>query len=85
MAMKFSERLQAGIAHISSDCASDALADFDPDDAGCSEEELLAETALDASRLKMWGYEDADAEVKALVEQYGYEAVLQEATKWVYG
>lgn len=83
MKIEFSARLKAGIQQVSSDCASDALEGFDAEETGCSEAALLAETALDASRLTTWGYPDADEEVRKLVDAHGYGAVLKEAEKHV--
>lgn len=85
MKIEFSERLKAGIAHVAQDCAGDLSADFSEEEAGCSFEIVLAETALDASRLTMWGYPDADQEASALVKQHGYDAVLKAAAELVYG
>lgn len=83
MRIEFSARLKAGIQQVSSDCASDALEGFDADSAGCSEATLMAETAIDASRLTIWGYADADDEVHKLIAEHGYDAVLKEAEKHV--
>ena len=83
MTVKFTNRLIAGIRHVSSDCASDALADYDEEEWGCSEAAIMAETALDADRLVTWGYPEAYADMRELVEKHGYPAVLAEAEKHV--
>lgn len=80
----FSDKLRSAIVTVAQDCAPDALADFDPDEAGCSEEILLAETALDASRLVIWGFPAEHEEMQRLVAQHGYPAVLEAAARVVY-
>lgn len=83
--IEFSARLKQGIAAVAGDCASDLDADFSEEEAGCTFEEVLAETAIDASRLTMWGFPDADAEVQDLIGKHGYAAVLAQVEKHVYG
>lgn len=82
---ELSTRLKQGIAAVARDCASDLEAGFDEEDAGCTFEEALAETAIDAGRLTMWGFPDAQEEVLDLIHKFGYEKVLAEVQKHIYG
>lgn len=78
--IKFSDRLVAGIAHVSGDCASEM--ELAPDE-DVPLSVILAETAIDAGRLMFWGYEDAQSEVEELIKRHGYDAVLREAARHV--
>lgn len=45
--------------------------------------EIIAETCLDGGRMTMYGYHDADADFKRLVEVHGYDLVLKAAAEIV--
>lgn len=73
--IEFSDKLKRGIGHVNQDVVYDL-----PRNASYA---LIAETCLDANRLASWGHKEADEEVKRLVEEHGYDAVLREAKKHV--
>lgn len=77
----FSDSLRSAISAVARDCAGEL--EFS-DDEVCSEEEILAETALDAGRLTIWGFAEADEEAKKLIKEHGWNAVVKEAAKHVY-
>ena len=74
----FSKNLIEAVAMTS----SQLVADMEPDDAGdaC----IVAEMVLDADRLFLFGYQEAHAEVKRLIAEHGFDAVMREAMKHVY-
>lgn len=71
----FSEALKQGINHVNQDVVYDL-----PRNASY---EMIAEVCLDADRLETWGHKEANDEVKRLVKEFGYPAVLREAKKHV--
>lgn len=73
--IEFSEELKRGINHVNGDVVFDL-----PRNASY---EMIAETCLDADRLATWGHKEANEEVKRLVAEFGYPAVLREAKKHV--
>jgi thiamine biosynthesis lipoprotein ApbE len=75
--VKFSEDLIRGIQHVNQDVVYDLPAR--------ASKAVIAETCIDAGRLATWGHKEADEEVRRLVEEHGYDAVLREASKHVCG
>ncbi len=71
------------IRHVSGIIASDALEGFDEQEYGCTEAELMAEMTLDADRLQMNGYPEANAEIKELLKTHEWAAVCKEAELYV--
>lgn len=79
----FTPATVSAIRHLSEEIASDALEGFSQEEFGCTEEELLAEMVMDASRLTMAGYPEADAEIRSFVTARGYDDVLGEVARHV--
>lgn len=73
--LEFSQALRDGISHVNQDVVFDL-----PRNASRA---LIAEVCLDADRLDTWGHKEANEEVKRLVAEHGYPAVLREAKKHV--
>lgn len=73
----FTKRTESAIVEVAEYCA----ADMEYEDAHNSE--IMAEVALDASRLTTQGYKEADEEVSALIKEHGYDAVLKAAAKLI--
>lgn len=71
----FTEDTKRAIDTVAQNCAQDM--DYE----SYSDPEVMAETALDAGRLSMWGYPWAQFEVHLLIQMNGYQAVLSEAAK----
>lgn len=83
--MKFSDNLSQCIRMTSSECAADLEAGMEEND-GIDFNLALAEVAIDASRMTIFRGEDgrkADEEVRELIREHGYDAVLKEAAKHV--
>lgn len=47
--------------------------------------EVWAETVIDADRMTMHGFPDADEEIGRLIDQFGYDAVAAEVQKLAPG
>lgn len=80
--MKFSENLKRCINAASQDVA----ADWEPE-MGKQTKKGVAEICIDANRLRSIydskAGREADEEVTRLVDEFGYEKVLREASKYV--
>jgi hypothetical protein len=73
----FSTETAHALHAVASYCAQDMEYEY------ASDPEVVAETAMDASRLTMSGYPNADKEVGELIKKFGYDAVLKAAAKIV--
>jgi len=73
----FSQKTKVAIIQVASDC----VPDMEREDRGNAE--IVAEVALDADRLTIFGHKEADKEVHELITKFGYEAVLKAAAKIV--
>ncbi len=71
----FTEATRQAIDTVAQQCAADM--DYE----SYSDPEVMAETALDASRLMTFGHPWAQFEVHILIQMHGYRAVLAEAAK----
>jgi hypothetical protein len=76
-AIAFSTETAHALHAVASYCAQDMEYEY------ASDPEVVAETAMDASRLTMSGYPNADKEVGELIKKFGYDAVLKAAAKIV--
>lgn len=75
--MEFTEMTQRAIAAVAQEC----IPDMEPGDA--ADRIIVAEVALDADRLAMWGHKAANDEVKELVRRHGWMAVCTAAAQFV--
>jgi hypothetical protein len=73
----FTDKTKVAIIQVASDCVPDM------EYRDRSNAEIVAEVALDANRLTIFGHKEADEEVEKLVEKFGYGAVLKAAAKIV--
>jgi hypothetical protein len=79
-----SQHLKQAIDIVTQQVLPDLLASCDE----CGEKvtgETLAEVAIDAGRLTMFGWKEADDELKRLYEEHGYQPVFAEVVKVVEG
>lgn len=76
-----SETLIRGINAVNNDVACDI--EFEGTESRKEQKMILAEVCIDADRLTTWGHPEADAEVKALVAEHGYPAVLRAVAEHV--
>ena len=74
----FSDKLIAAIQQTSGEFAHELQVEEDENFA-----EILAETVLDAGRLEMLGYKEAQEEARHHVALHGWDAVVKEAAKHV--
>lgn len=75
--MQITEKTKQAIISVATYCAQDMEYEY------ASDAEVVAETALDASRLKMNGHIEAHEEINRLVDEHGYQAVINEVAKFV--
>ena len=73
----FTDKTKQAICEVAGACAQDMEYEY------ASDPEIVAETALDADRLKTFGFPEAHEEVSSLIAANGYPAVLKEAAKFV--
>ena len=73
--VKLSETLIRGVNAVNNDVACEI--EFEGTESVEEQELILAEVCIDAGRLTTWGHPEADAEVRALVAEHGYPAVLK--------
>lgn len=73
--MKLSDKLITALEATSEQIAGDA---------GTSDPEAIAELCVDASRMEIYGYEEAQDEASRLISEFGYGEFLKEAAKHVY-
>lgn len=73
--MKLSDDLITALQQTSNQIAGDA---------GTSDPEAVAELCVDASRMELYGYREAQVEARLLIDRYGYGEFLKEAAKHVY-
>lgn len=53
-------------------------------DAGTSDPEAVAELCVDAGRMEIYGYKEAQEEARSLISEFGYSEFLKEAANHVY-
>ena len=73
----FTEATKQAICYVAQVCAQDMEYEY------ASDPEVVAETAIDASRLTTFGFPGADAEVVALITEHGYSKVLMAIAEFV--
>lgn len=73
----FTQKTKQSICTVAETCAQDL--DYEM----ASSAETVAELALDANRLTVFGHPEADAEVGELVDEHGLDKVLAEAATFV--
>lgn len=76
-----SETLLRGVNAVNNDVAHEI--EFEGTESYEEQCEILAEVCIDAGRLTTWGHPEADAEVKALIAEHGYPAVLRAVAEHV--
>ena len=74
---EITDRTKGAISAVASDCL------FDMDARGARSKRVMAEVALDADRLKTFGFTEAHDEIRALIDAHGYPAVEREVRKFV--
>lgn len=75
----FSKDTISAIQSVSGIIAGDALENFNEEEYGCTEAELMAEMTLDANRLALHGHPEAEAELKTLLETNSWVDVCKAA------
>jgi hypothetical protein len=76
-AVEFTDKTRNAICRVAGECAAD-MTSHDARDP-----EIVAEVALDANRLRMFGHPEADDEVARLVNKFGFDRVRKAAAKFV--
>jgi len=72
-----SEKTMQALSTVAGDCL------YDMDARGARSRRVMAEVALDADRLRTWGFPEAHAEVSAQIEKHGYPAVERAVMKFI--
>lgn len=73
--MVFSDTLISALQATSNQIAGDA---------GTSDAIAVAELCVDASRMEIYGYKEAQQEASDLISEFGYDEFLKEAANHVY-
>ena len=75
--VEFTPETKRAICDVAQYCAQDMEYEY------ASDPEVVAETALDAGRLRSNGYEAAQLEVERLCKEFGWPSVCAAAAKFV--
>jgi hypothetical protein len=74
--LQISEKLRSALIQVGSDCAMDM-------DEGGDDPAIVAEVAMDANRLEIWGRVEEQKELDALLDKYSYEEVHAAVTAFM--